>query len=78
MKLQIYKYPEWKETKIWYIKIKKEFAELWYQEISRRHWILFRDKTIDLPMYDVDESYELWKMSISHLKDMMDFLKDNI
>lgn len=78
MKLAIYKYPEWEEDYIWTIEIKERYAELWYKEISRRHWILFRDQTIDLPMYDIDESFELWKMSISHLRDMMDFLRDSI
>lgn len=78
MKLSIYKYPEEREDYIWTIEIKERYAELWYKEISRRHWIWFRDKTCDLPMYDVDESFELWQMSISHLRDMMDFLRDNV
>lgn len=81
MKLSIYKIPEDKDTYIWYVEIKQRYAELWYNEISRRHSELFKDKELwseYKEIYDIDESYELWQISVQHLASMMKFLQYNI
>ena len=72
MKLTIYKYPEGKQDFIWIIDIKERYTEMWYNEIMRRFI------QADWERFDVDESFELWQISINHLKHMMEFLSDNI
>ena len=77
MYIAVYENPEKMENKVFNIDINNYTWESWYNEISRRHWILFKEKTCDLPIFDIDECMELWQMSISHLIAMMDFLKIN-
>lgn len=68
MRLAIYKNPDLKQDYIWYIWIKKEYTSLWYNEMMRRF------KNHENNVYDVDESYECWVMSISHINEMFKFL----
>lgn len=72
MYIAVYENPEFKENKLFCIDINKYTWQSWYSENMRRH-----KENIDLPIYDVDEVWEIWNMSINHLKDMIDFLKVN-
>lgn len=76
MKLTIYKYPEEEETFIWIIDIKERYTDMWYNEISRRYLELKTNPNIKI--FDIDESYELWQISLWHLEEMIKFLKENI
>lgn len=69
MKLSIYKYPDDKSSKIWSIELKKEFSALWYNEMMRRF------KEHENNCYDVDESFTCWVISLSHLEEMIKFLR---
>lgn len=68
MKLTIYKYPEREEDYVWIIEIKERYAELWYEEVMRRF------RFWETEVFDIDESFELWKISTRHLKEMINFL----
>ena len=52
MKLQIYKNPDDKTTKIWYIEIKNELTEIRYNERMRRF------KISKWEMFNINENYE--------------------
>lgn len=71
MKLQIYKNPDDKTTKIWYIEIKNELTEKWYNEMMNRF------KKSEWERFDIDETFEIWKISVNHLIEMLNFLKKN-
>jgi len=73
MKLTIYRFPEEKDQLIWTIDIKDNIAEMWYEEVWRRFWEIKTNPNIAI--YDIDESFETWQMSIWHLEEMMKFLK---
>lgn len=74
MKLSIYKYPEEEEQYMWTIELKDIYAELWYKEMIRRFWGLKNNP--ELAVFDIDCSYELWKISLWHLEEMIRFLKN--
>ena len=91
MKLQIYKHWDIATTddrniKYWYIDIKKEYCNMWYEEIMLRHKICYLNDKLEkvtydefqkvFPIYDVDEAHECWWMSIDHLIDLLNFLKN--
>jgi len=67
----IYKTPEEKEDDIWSIDIKERYTEMWYKEMMKRF------KEWEKKVYDIDESYETWKISLWHLNEMINFLKLN-
>lgn len=69
MKLQVYKNPEDKKTYIWELTLSDEEAQKWYDEVMRR----FKERSEFV--FDVDESYECWAISIWHLQSMLDFFK---
>ena len=64
------------------IEIQKDKLDLWYKEQMRRFWVLCKlekeeDKQIYIkanPVFDIDESYELWIMSPEHFEAMDNYL----
>ena len=86
MKLTIYKYPEEQETYIWVIDLKERYVTMWYEEQMNRFWAMSinpneKDRnnyTREYPVFDIDESYEIWQISLDHLAEMIKFLKENI
>lgn len=70
MRLQIYKNPDDKNTKIGFIEIKNELARVWYEEIMKRF------KISEWEIFDVDEAFETWAISINHLWEMLKFINN--
>ena len=69
MKLKIYQFPEEKQKYIGEIDIRNMYTTLWYNEMMRRF------KEDDWDRFDIDESYELWQISLNHLLEMLKFIK---
>ena len=84
MRLQIYKNPDDKNTKIGLIEIKNELARVWYNEMMRRfkelsNCVNEKHKQVYLKnnnIYDLDESFETWTISINHLWEMLKFINN--
>lgn len=72
------------EEEIWEVFIKKEYTDLWYEEMMRRFTALddsFSEKDKqnylrEFPCFDIDESYECWEIWLPHLYEMLKFLKN--
>jgi len=84
MKLKIVKnWTSLKEKTIFTINISSELYHKWYGEQMRRFWMLskleewgYKDRVLnDNPVFDIDESYECWQMSLSHLQSFILFNK---
>ena len=64
--------------KIWEIEIDNELTTKWYNEMIIRFKEIPDNPTKQWyksnPLYDIDESYECWQISLPHLRDMFIFL----
>lgn len=67
--------------KIWEIELDDILCRKWYNEVIRR----FKEMPDKItkqyfkkyPVYDIDEAYGCWQISLEHLKDMLTFLTNN-
>ena len=59
------------EPVIFYVDLPEKLLDDWYKEQVRRY------KNEEWKIFDIDESYELWKMSLDHILEFIKFIKKN-
>ena len=77
-----FKIKQWSSETLFRVILKKKDCDLWYKEQIRRFGSLYfmheyqKQKSFKkYPIFDIDESYECWVMSIEHLNAFINFIK---